>query len=40
MERRAHAANAERVLYSEDGLSIAATAGLGLSHFNEIREMD
>lgn len=39
LERRAYANNAERVLFSEDGLSIAVTAGLGASHYNELREM-
>ena len=34
LEKRAHASNSERVLFSEDGLTIAATAGLGLSHIN------
>ena len=40
LEKRAHASNFERSYLSEDGLSIAATAGLGLSHFKAIKEND
>ncbi len=39
LERCAHATNAERNLFSEDALRIAATAGHGLSQCKEIREM-
>jgi len=40
LEKRAHASNSERAYLSEDGLSIAATVGLGLSHFKTIKETD
>ena len=40
LERRAEASNYERLLLSEDYLAIAATGGLGLSHFNAIKEND
>jgi len=40
LERRAHAKNSEHILFTEDGLTIAATAGLGLSHFNAYQEYE
>ncbi|MCH8568868.1 MAG: hypothetical protein LAT67_11415 [Balneolales bacterium] len=40
LEKRAKASNAERMLLTEDGLSIAVTAGLGYAYFNELNEKE
>lgn len=40
LEKRAYASNSERMLLTEDGLTIATTAGLGFAHFNELNEKE